>query len=149
MKFEDELKDLEQEEVKSRHAFKMLIDDLTAQTEDSTARRDAKAQEKAKTLEAKAQAESDLADTTAARDADQKFLDDLTATCTQKASDFEERQALRQGEIEAIMKAIEILSSAAVSGNAEKHLPTLLQKKSTALPQLRSESLSPAQKRVA
>merc|ERR1719364_226088 len=129
MKFEDELKDLEQEEVKSRHAFKMLIDDLTAQTEDSTARRDAKAQEKAKTLEAKAQAESDLEDTTAARDADVKFLEDLTAQCEQKASDFESRQALRQGEIEAIMKAIEILQSAAVSGNAEKHLPTLLQKK--------------------
>merc|ERR1719316_889429 len=127
----------------------MLIEDLTQQINDSTTRRDAKAQEKAKTLEAKAQAESDLADTTAARDADVKFLEDLTATCEQKASDFESRQALRQGEIEAIMKAIEILSSAAVSGNAEKHLPTLLQRKATALPQFRAESMSPAQQRVA
>merc|ERR1719316_2244321 len=62
-KFADELKELEKEEVASKHAYDMLIEDLTAQVEDSTARRDAKAQEKAKTLEAKAQAESDLEDT--------------------------------------------------------------------------------------
>merc|ERR1719393_624853 len=148
-KFADELKELEKEEVASKHAYDMLIEDLTAQVDDSTARRDAKAQEKAKTLEAKAQAESDLEDTTAARDADVKFLEDLTAQCEQKASDFESRQALRQGEIEAIMKAIEILQSAAVSGNAEKHLPTFVQKKGTALSQLRSSSVSPAQQRVA
>merc|ERR1719393_997633 len=112
LKFEDELKELEKKEVESQHAFDLLMDDLNANIEDSTQRRDAKAQEKAKTLEAKAQAESDLEDTIAARDADQKFLEDLTASCEQQGAAFEARQTLRAGEIEAIMKAIEILQSA-------------------------------------
>jgi hypothetical protein len=73
----------------------------------------------AKKLEAKAQAESDLADTIATRDDDAKYLADLTATCQQKASDFASRQELRAGEIAAIEKAIEIISSGAVAGAAE------------------------------
>merc|ERR550537_1358127 len=79
---------------------------------------------------------------------DKKYLEDLTATCEQKASDFESRQQLRGEEIEAIEKAIEIISSSAVSGNAEKHLPGLLQTKSS-FAQLRGEGHSPAQERVA
>merc|ERR1719389_1523784 len=104
---------------------------------------------KAKKLEAKAEAEGDLQDTITARDADAKYLADLTATCEQKATDFEARQQLRAEELEAIEKAIEIISSAAVSGNAEKHLPTLLQAKAASLAQLRSTDRSPTQERVA
>merc|ERR1719247_1255582 len=78
-----------------------------------------------------------------------KYLADLTATCEQKASDFESRQQLRAEELEAIEKAIEILSSDAVSGNAEKHLPTMLQTKKAALSQLRADERSPTQQRVA
>merc|ERR1719326_2823480 len=78
-----------------------------------------------------------------------KYLEDLTATCEQKAADFESRQQLRAEEIEAIEKAIEIISSAAVQGNAEKHLPTLLQSKGASLAQLRADSRSPTQERVA
>merc|ERR1719428_2411201 len=122
-----------------------MIADLTAQVENSQAKRDEKARAKASKLEAKAQAESDLEDTTATRDEDVKYLAEITATCEQKASDFESRQALRTGEVEAIMKAIEILSSAAVSGNAEKHLPAALMEKKghTAMAQLRTHALSP------
>merc|ERR1719449_462157 len=80
---------------------------------------------------------------------DVKYLTDLTATCEQKANAFAERQTLRQEEIEAITKAIEIISSAAVSGASEKHLPQFLQNKGTALAQLRADSQSPAQTRVA
>merc|ERR1711957_125381 len=64
---------------------------------------------------------------------------DLVATCEQKASDFGSRQQLRAEEIVAVEKAIEIISSGAVAGNADKHLPGLLQKGS-ALSQLRSAS---------
>merc|ERR1740138_121022 len=77
-----------------------------------------------------------------------KYLADLTATCHTKASDFESRQELRSEEIKAIEKAIEILSSDAVSGNAEKHLPSLLEKKSS-FAQLRSSNLSPEQQKTA
>merc|ERR1719355_367120 len=106
----------------SKQAFELLIQDLTAQIEQATADRDLKA-------ETKANAEGDLTDTTTTRDADQKYLDDLVATCEQKATDFESRQQLRTEELEAIAKAIEIISSNAVTGNADKYLPTLVQKK--------------------
>jgi len=148
-KFIDERTTLEKEEMNARHAFEMLMQDLKAQIEQATQDRDEKAETKAKKLQAKAGAEGDLQDTITTRDADQKYLDDLTATCEQKASDFESRQQLRAEEIEAIQKAIEIISSGAVSGNAEKHLPTLLQVKVSSLSQLRADAQSPTQARVA
>merc|ERR1712217_373365 len=119
-KFIAERTTLEKEEMNTKHAFDMLMQDLTAQIAQATQDRDEKAETKAKKLQAKADAEGDLAETTATRDADQKYLDDLTATCEQKASDFESRQQLRTEELEAIAKAIEIISSNAVSGNADK-----------------------------
>merc|ERR1719301_457341 len=82
-------------------------------------------------------------------EADKKYLAELTATCEQKASDFESRQQLRAEELEAIEKAIEILSSGAVAGNSEKHLSLLQAFKHASLAQLRAEGRSPLQERVA
>merc|ERR1719487_2481017 len=135
--------------MESQHAFQILLQDLNAQIDVAEADVAKKSATKAAKLEAKATAESDLEDTTATRDADEKYLADLTATCSKKASDFEARQTLRAEEIEAIEKAIEILSSAAVSGNAEKHLPTLLQSKAASLTQLRADPRNPVQQQVA
>merc|ERR1719221_1091099 len=132
----------------SKHAYDMLMQDLTAQIEQATQDREEKAEFKAKTLQKKADALGDLEDTTSTRDADQQYLDDLTATCEQKATDFESRQQLRAEEIEAINKAIEIISSSSVKGNAETYLPSLLQQ-GTALVSLRSSSQSQVQARVA
>merc|ERR1712232_1218742 len=103
------------EGMNSKHAYDMLMQDLKAQIAQATQDRDEKAEFKAETLQSKADAHGDLQDTTSTRDADQKYLDDLTATCEQKASDFESRQQLRAEEIEAIEKAIEIISSGAVA----------------------------------
>merc|ERR1719195_749124 len=147
-KFIDERTVLEKEEMNSKHAYDMLMQDLTAQTDQAKQDREEKAETKAKKLQAKADAEGDLTDTTTTRDADIKYLDDLTATCEQKASDFESRQQLRTEELEAIAKAIEIISSGAVSGNADKYLPTLVQKRKS-LAALRADSQSRAQSQVA
>merc|ERR1719471_1786324 len=116
----------------------MLMQDLKSQIEQDETDRDESAESKSKKLQAKADAEGDLKDTTTTMEEDKKYLADLTATCEQKASDFESRQQLRADEIVAIEKAIEIISSNAVKGNAEKHLPTLVQK-STSLAQLRAD----------
>merc|ERR1712232_637887 len=148
-KFIDERTTLEKEEMNSKHAYDMLMQDLTAQIDYATKDRDEKAETKAKKLQAKADAEGDLKDTTTTRDADVKYLADLTATCEQKAADFESRQQLRAEEIVAIEKAIEIISSEVVSGNAEKYLPTLVQAKVSSFPQLRSDMNVQAQSRVA
>merc|ERR1712014_395010 len=88
-------------------------------------------------------------DTTTTMEADKKYMGDLTATCEQKASDFESRQQLRAEEIVAIEKAIEVISSNAVSGNAEKHLPTLVQSEHSSFASLRADLTVQAQSRVA
>ena len=80
----------------SRHAYDMLMQDLAAQIANAEKDREVKAETKAKKLRAKADAEDDLKDTTTTRDADVKYLADLTATCEQKASDFESRQPAHQ-----------------------------------------------------
>merc|ERR1719272_1268496 len=147
-KFVDERTTLEKEEMNSKHAYDMLMQDLNAQIAQGTQDRDEKAESKAKKLQAKADATGDLNDTTTTMNADSKYLADLTATCEQKASDFESRQQLRADEIVAIEKAIEIISSGAVSGAAEKHLPTLVQR-ATSLAQLRADGNGITQKRVA
>ena len=118
------------------------------QIETATEDREAKAQEKASKLQKAAEDKGDLADTTATRDADQVYLDDLVAECTQKSSDFEQRQQLRTDELAAIDKAIEILSSGAVSGAADKHLPGLIQNQVSFL-QISASARNPTQARVA
>jgi hypothetical protein len=147
-KFIGERTTLEKEEMNSKHAYQMLMQDLKAQIEQATQDRGEKTVTKAKQLQAKADTEGDLRDTTTTMQEDQKYLNDLRATCEQKASDFESRQQLRAEEIVAIEKAIEIISSAGVSGNAEKHLPTLLQAKGHSLALLRSDLRSETQQRA-
>merc|ERR550514_2702216 len=75
---------------------------------------------KAELLEQAAEDKGELGDTTAALAEDEKYLKDLNAACAQKEFDYTKRQETRQGEIEAIGKAIEIMSSTAEAG--EKHL---------------------------
>merc|ERR1740130_2591065 len=82
------------------------------------------------------------------RDEDQKYLTSLITTCQQKSADFKSRQTLRAEEIVAVEKAIEIISGGAVSGNADKHLPAMLQT-SSSFAQLRADLNTQAQARVA
>merc|ERR1719201_2653190 len=95
-----------------------MMADLTDQVEQAQKASSKKASIKATKEQDKAEAEGDLAETSATLAEDQKFLQDLTAECEQKAIDFEQRQQTRQGEIEAINKAIEIMSSPEVSVGA-------------------------------
>jgi len=150
-KFFKELSAVEKEEMNKKHAYEMEMQALHGSIEEAKKQRDEKSAMKARRLGDAAKAKTDLADTTAARDEDEKYLSDLITLAKQKSSDYETRQQLRAGEIEAIAKAIEILSSPAVSGNADKHLPgALLQgvHHHTALAQLRSGSQSPQQRKA-
>jgi prefoldin subunit 5 len=145
-KFVQERTVLEKEEMDSKHAYEMLMSDLKTQISEATEDRTEKAETKAKRLQQKADGEGDLTDTTTTRDDDAAYLSDLVGTCEQKGTDFMSRQELRAEELEAINKAIEIVSSGAVSGAADEHLPGLIQ--STSLAQLRATSMTPAQARV-
>merc|ERR1719214_231167 len=123
--------------------------DLRNQLDTANTARTEKSEAKAKALQAEADAKGALADTTGTMEADSKYAADLTATCEQKSADFANRQVLRAEEIEAVEKAIEIMSSGAVSGNSDKHLPALAQLKSTSFAQLRADAQNPNQVRVA
>merc|ERR1719486_1113796 len=143
-KFKDEINELEKAESEESHAHNMMVQELVDQTEAATRERNSAKSAKAKNEEDKAEAEGDLADTSATLAEDEKFLSELTTECEQKAADLEKRQEVRAGELEAIKKAIEIMSSDAVSGSGDKHLPGLVQT-GAALVQLRSSSMSPVQ----
>merc|ERR1719327_1612826 len=108
---------------------------------------DEKMSQKAQKEKDKAQAEGDLADTIITVDEDTKFLTDLSSECETKSVEFETNQVLRAGELTAINKAIEIMSSDKVSGGTQ-HLPSLVQD-GVSLAQLRVDQRSAIQSRVA
>jgi len=148
--FEKQKYDLEKDELNARHGFDAIMQQLTDNIENAEHEIAKKTADRAATVEAKAKAEGDLAQTIADRDEDQKYLDEMTALCDQKKKDFESRSALRTEELEVIKKAMEIISSESVKGTGEKHLPTLVQQESArSFAQLRSFSRSPEQRRVA
>jgi len=120
-KFDEERSTLEKEEMNGKHAFDMMMLELKDSTDSANNERATKAKTKAQREEDAAGSKGELADTTSSRDEDQKYLDELNAQCSQKSSDYENRQALRTEELEAIQKAIEIIGSGAVSGASEKH----------------------------
>ena len=128
----------------TRSHSEMLVQGLDAQLAQFTKDQDQKTQVKAKKLQAKASAEGDLEETKSEKASDEKYAKDLKATCAKKANAFDERQKLRKEELEALSKAQDIISSGAVAGSAEKHLPSLLQRKSS-LAFLRSWGPRPAE----
>jgi len=141
-KMKDEDIKLTSEEMDSKHAYQMLAQTLTDKIEKQTASRNRKASTKKEKERDSAEAKGDLSETKAAKDADEKYLADLRATCEQKHTDFEARQKLRAEELEALDKAIEIIAGGAVSGAADKHLPSLVQTSTqrTILAQLRAST---------
>merc|ERR1719345_661477 len=153
-KLEDEFQtkkaDLEEEELKAQHAFAQIIQQLSDNIENGNHEISKKTTKRAETEAAKADAEGDLASTMAARDEERTYKADTEALCALKTADFHSRQKLRAEELEAIKKAIEIISGGAVAGSGDKHLPALLQvKKAPALAQLRSSSgQAPIQKQI-
>jgi hypothetical protein len=126
-KFSDERTTLEKEEMEKKHAYESMMQDLTDEVERATAENNRKKKTRAQRQEDAAAARGELADTTADRDADVKYLNEAVSGCTQKSTDFEARSKLRVEELAAITKAVEILSSGTVSGAADKYLPSMVQ----------------------
>merc|ERR1719253_1289330 len=106
-KAEEKREEIEKREMNMNQAFVMMNSDLTFQIESNNKARDKKASVMKEAGESKAQAEGDLGMARQSKAEDEKFLSDLNSECKQKSLDFEKRQEVRQGEIEAIGKAIE------------------------------------------
>lgn len=150
-KFVYQRDELEKEEDQRKHSYSLLSQGLTTQLAQSKKDLEEKTEFKAKTQESKATMEADLSEASAERKSDQTYRDDLKATCSAKASQFDARQKMRKEELAAVDKAKEIIASSAVTGSAEKHLPSLLQVRSkhSILAFLRSDSRNPKQEEAA
>jgi len=115
-KFRGEVRDLEKEEMEARAAAELVLQKLKDQTELAEQSVERKTKKRAENQEFIASAKGDLDVAQKAKAEDEKYLSDLKAECAQKSFDFEKRQELRAGEIEALSKAIEIIGGAAVAG---------------------------------
>jgi hypothetical protein len=151
VKFSGKKTDLEKEELNAQHGFEQIMQQLADNIENAEFEIAKKKKHRAQTQQTKAENEGDLKQTTADRDEDQKYLDDTVALCKQKTEDFESRQKLRAGELQAIDQAIEIIGSKTVAGTGEKYLPSLVQvqkKPHSALAALRSDHKSPVTEKL-
>ena len=141
LKFTMEKAELESTETQKASSHTLVVTDLKNQIGSETRARDAKSGFKNKKLEEKASNKDTLDTVSQAKTEDTKYRSEVDGECSQKASDFKSRQELRQGELEAVNKAIEIISGSAVSATQER--AAFLQMKTsskTALALLRSVS---------
>jgi len=145
-KFKAERYEIEKEEAKKQAAHDMVVQDLTDSIEKATTSSDNKMATKAQREKDGSEAEGALADTTATLAEDEKFLTDLLSECEMRSKEFETNQVLRAGELTAINKAIEIMSSDKVSGAASS---ASLVQDGVSFAQLRAEQRSELQNRVA
>merc|ERR1719236_458653 len=127
--FESNLSQSQKDELANQKAY----EDLKAAKEEEIAAGQAqletKTQELATTDEKLALSKQDLEDTRASLSADEKFLMDLKEKCQMTDAEWEERQKTRQLEMEAVSKALAILSSDDAHDLFTKTFnPTLMQK---------------------
>jgi hypothetical protein len=150
VKFSEKRTQLQKEELANQNNYQQMMQQLADNIENATFEINKKTKHRAETEEHKAECEGDLAQTTADRDEDQKYLDETVALCTQKTDDFNARQKLRAEEIEAVQKAMEIIASKTVHGAGEKYLPQFAQtsQKGVSLAALRTNQMSPAQEQL-
>jgi len=136
-KFRAELEEVQREESNQAQNYKMEVVHMTNTIDYMTKEIEEKSVFKAKRSSESAQAKSDLAGTKNDLADDTKTLKDMKATYAAKSDQFKANQVVRADELEAIGKAIEIISDKSVAGSYGKHV-NFAQK--TSLLQVRSES---------
>eukprot|EP00439_Symbiodinium_sp_Y106_P019019 s3087_g2.t1 len=108
-KFKKERMTMEKEEMDKKHSYELLLQTWKSQIAGAEKTRDDKVASKLKKEQTKASKEKDLADLKKLSEDDKKYLEDVKATCTQKAEDFKERPGLRGEELAAIDKAADAI----------------------------------------
>merc|ERR1719356_1381672 len=126
-KFKSEKLALEKAELAARSNYEVLMQRLTDNLKASKASSSAKTAAKAGRLEDAASAKGDLSLVEKAKSEDEETLAGTVAQCHAKSEEYEKNQVLRAGEIEALSKAVDILTDSTVKGHAETYLPSLLQ----------------------
>merc|ERR1719498_31837 len=108
---EASLGDAQAQEKEAAATFHELRNAKTTEIENGEATAERKEDELASTNNALAEAKEDLDQTTSVLTADQKFMVNLKATCTDSDGAFQKRKAARLQEIKAVSETIEILTA--------------------------------------
>merc|ERR1740127_239082 len=98
--FRSQLADCQKEEMNSKHAYDMVVQDLTDSIENSEQTIEEKKITKSRKEEASAKNKKELAGTKTTKAADETTLTDMKAECAEKKLSFGEKQQLRTEEIE-------------------------------------------------
>jgi len=109
--FESNLSDAQKEELANAKAYEELKAAKEAEIAAGTAQIETKTAELADTDLKNAQAKQDIEDTKNSLSADEQFLMMLKEKCAMTDKEWEERQKTRQMEMEAVSKALAVLSS--------------------------------------
>merc|ERR1719301_20102 len=104
-KFDDQRAEGRKNEMMAKNSYDLLIQELKNLVQRAKEDKEDKTGQKAKRARSLASAEGELADTQRTKAEDKQYLEDLTAECSQKAQEFEERGEMRAQEIEALKKA--------------------------------------------
>merc|ERR1719465_311233 len=127
--FETNLSASQKEEMANQKAYEDLKAAKEAEIKAGQEQIDSKTQELADTDEKNAQAKEDLEDTKKSLSADEQFLMMLKEKCSMTDAEWEERQKTRQLEMEAVSKALAVLSTDDAHDLFTKTFnPSLLQK---------------------
>merc|ERR1719449_433045 len=127
--FETNLSTSQKEEMANQKAYEELKAAKEAEIAAGQDQIDTKTQELADTDEKNAQSKEDVEDTRSALSADEQFLMMLKEKCSMTDAEWEERQKTRQAEMEAVSKALAILSGDDAHDLFTKTFnPSLLQK---------------------
>jgi len=109
--FESNLSSSQKEEMSNQKAYEDLKAAKEEEISAGQAQIDTKTQELAEADEKNAQSKQDIEDTKGSLSADEQFLMMLKEKCSMTDSEWEERQKTRQLEMEAVSKALAVLSS--------------------------------------
>jgi len=121
-KFKGELADVEEEESNEAHYYDLEMIHLTDTITKSTSDSEEKSVLKSKTAAASAKAKGDLADTRKQLADDKAMKAEVEATFAAKSATYDENQKVRAEELEALSKAIEIISDPTVAGSYKEHI---------------------------
>jgi chromosome segregation ATPase len=110
-KAESTLSDARTAEMKAQHQYEMLKQSLEMELSTMEKRMSEATTEKSGLEEVKASAEEELAATKKTLADDEKYLEELTQSCSMKAQEWATRQKDAAGELGAIAKAKEVLES--------------------------------------
>eukprot|EP00933_Yihiella_yeosuensis_P058366 TRINITY_DN587_c0_g1_i2.p1 TRINITY_DN587_c0_g1~~TRINITY_DN587_c0_g1_i2.p1 ORF type:complete len:666 (-),score=249.94 TRINITY_DN587_c0_g1_i2:87-2084(-) len=134
-KFFSERTEAEKDEQQKAAAFNMLALKLSNSIKEAQASKEKKTSSKTKAESNAAKAQTDLKDAEATKADDEKYNGEVIALCAKKEKDNASRTETRQQELDAIDKAIEILTAEDVTKLLDR---AEARKPSTALAALRS-----------